>query len=380
MNNNISRERKKDDCKIVFLSDLAIGYGTPQIAYLLKSLSDHYETDNVCVIEPDQKGRKWTGDRFEYEILRVSTAYPPYSPAFVSEYNKFIYEYLKENAPDIVVASHGFVLPASLRFKNDSNMLIYYMLESISHQIKGLGPSAINLNRCALSEADIVLVPERLRAEADLNMFGWKRDDIIEVYNAGKSYNGRASENRNGRILYAGTIGPQTLCDIMLSEELRDIGFDIAGAADTDAGRQFIERAQDCKNIRYLGFLSGDELDAIRRQYAFSLVMWRPDDINQLFASPNKFFETIAAGVPPIAAPHPQCHKILQQYDCGILAADWKEADLISAIREGVELFANAPLEYAELVERCKFASNTELNWDAQFSKVAAQLDARRQA
>ncbi|MBP2161880.1 MULTISPECIES: glycosyltransferase [Asticcacaulis] len=362
--------------KIVFLSDLAVGYGTPQITYLLQSLADYYSTDDICVIEPDQKGRKWAGDRFPFKILRVSTVYPAYSFAFISEYNKFILDFLNKTKPDIVVASHGFVLPACLKYKSNNNILIYYKLESVSHQVKGLGSAAINLNRCVLSEADVVLVPERLRASADLNMYGWKRKDLVEVYNAGQTYSGHSPNVRNGRILYAGTIGPQTLCEIMLSDELKHIGFDIAGSAETDNARAFLEQASRRENIRYLGFLSSDQLDSIRRRYAFSLVMWRPDDVNQLYASPNKFFETVAAGVPPIAAPHPQCYEIIQKYNCGLLAEDWNEASLVEAIKSAAEVFYQNPVEYSELVENCQTAADDELNWDAQFNKITPLLDA----
>jgi glycosyltransferase involved in cell wall biosynthesis len=361
--------------KIVFLSDLAVGYGTPQIIYLLRSLAEYYSTDDICVIEPDQKGRKWAGDRFPFKVLRVSTKYPAYSFAFIPEYNKFISDFLNRNKPDIVIASHGFVLPACLQYKKDDNIFIYYKLESVSHQIKGLGPAAINLNRCVLAEADLVLVPERLRAAADLNMYGWKRPDLVEVYNAGQTYNGYSSNVRNGRILYAGTIGPQTLCNIMLSEELTHIGFDIAGSAETDNARKFLEQAVRCGNIRYLGFLSSDQLDSIRRKYAYSLVMWRPDDVNQLYASPNKFFETIAAGVPPIAAPHPQCYEIIHKYNCGLLAEDWDEKNLVEAIKNAADMFFQNPVEYAEMVENCQAAADNELNWDAQFNKITPLLD-----
>jgi glycosyltransferase involved in cell wall biosynthesis len=366
--------------KIVFLSDLAVGYGTPQISYFLKSISEYFGTSDICVIEPDQKGRVFIGSEYPFNVIRVSTTYPPYSHAFIPEYNRFIGKYLKINKPKIVIASHGFVLPACLKYKSKSNLLIYYMLESVGHQIEGIGPSAVNINRVALSEADIVLVPELLRAQTDLNVYGWKRADLIETFNAGATYNGHAPQSRNSRILYAGSLGPQTLCDILLSPALSDVQFDVAGPADTQGALAFLEKAAKLKNISYLGLLSADKLDRIRRHYAYSLVMWSPNDVNQLYASPNKFFETIAAGVPPISAPHPQCYKVIKKYGCGILSAGWEEHQMTTAINEAMMLLSDSPGAYAELVENCREAADSELNWDCQFSKIVPSLAAWQQS
>src|SRR5207247_1072979 len=74
---------------------------------------------------------------------------------------------------------------------------------------------------------------------------------------------------------------------------------------------------------RYLGLLPAQRLREIMPRYAYRLVLWRPDDYHTLYASPNKMFESIAAGIPPICTPHPQCVEILREFDCGILLDDW---------------------------------------------------------
>ncbi|HEY9759964.1 MAG TPA: hypothetical protein V6C97_32700 [Oculatellaceae cyanobacterium] len=364
--------------KILLLSDLALGYGTPQISYLLKSISSQYPGSHITVVEPDQKGRPWAEGNFPFEIARVSTAYPAYSHAFTIEYNRFIYAMLKRESPDIVIACHGMVLPACLRYRaNTDVLLIYYMLESINHQSAALGAPTINMNRCAIDMADVVLVPEIDRARADLNHHGWHRGDILEIYNCGQPYSGGPVQNRNGRVLYAGSIGPQTLCEIMLSPELSHIHFDVAGSAETEAGRQFISQAASHANINYLGLLSSPQLESVRRNYAYSLVFWKPDDINQLYASPNKLFETIAAGVPPIAAPHPQCYSLIKRYGCGLLSADWSAGGLIQAILDGMSLYENDSANYSDLVQGCVEAVQSELNWNQQFEKIVAFLEKR---
>src|SRR5439155_18299832 len=111
--------------------------------------------------------------------------------------------------------------------------------------------------------------------------------------------------------LHAGTLGPQTYCTELLDEELRELRIDFAGPADDDETRALVARIAEFRGSkRYLGLLPTSHLHEIMPQYAYRLVLWRPDDYQTLYASPNKMFESIAAGIPPICTPHPQCVEV----------------------------------------------------------------------
>ncbi|NDF13470.1 MAG: hypothetical protein EB060_11745 [Proteobacteria bacterium] len=318
-----------DGIRILALSDVAVGYGSPQVQYLLHSIGQHYGNASLVLVEPDQKRRIPRTPIFpSIEVVRISTTFPPYDERFMIEFALEARRIIQAYRPHIVIATHGWVLPALLTTAWPPAVFIYYMLESLSHQRSGIGTIAIDLNRYALGMADIVLVPERRRAEADLRTQGWQAVDMVEVYNAAPMVTvGTFVEPglREQRVLYAGSIGPDTLCEWMGLEEVEDVQFDIAGPAETDLARDVCAKLVQKTNIRYLGVLSQAELCAIRGNYAWSLVMWNPADINQLYASPNKFFETIQAGVPPIAGPHPQCADVIARLGCGRIMMDWKE-------------------------------------------------------
>jgi glycosyltransferase involved in cell wall biosynthesis len=120
--------------------------------------------------------------------------------------------------------------------------------------------------------------------------------------------------------------------------------------------------------LRYQGLLDNRGLAARRREYAWSLVSWNPDSFDTLHACPNKFFESIADGVPPIAGPHPQCREVIETYDCGILLQDWSLGAFEEGLREAEAVFGTE--RYQRLVENCRRAHQTELCWEKQFAKL----------
>ncbi|HEX8569404.1 MAG TPA: hypothetical protein VF699_05705, partial [Caulobacteraceae bacterium] len=151
---------------------------------------------------------------------------------------------------------------------------------------------------------------------------------------------------------------------------------DIAGPCYTlSAGEMTAKINREKKNVRYLGFLPTPQLNAIRGDYDFSIVMWNPTDVNHFFASPNKFFETIAAEVPPVVAPHPQCADIVDRYGCGVLMGDWGHYAFEIALAQARAHFHGS--QYENLVEGCREARAEWVNWPAQFQRVAEHLPAR---
>lgn len=367
------------EIRILGLTDVAIGYGSPQVQYLLRSLAEEFAPATCLIIEPDQKGRPSRPPLFpELNVERIVTMMPPYDLSFQIEFNRAALKIMREFRPDIIVASHGWVLPAALQMKPRPKCFIYYMLESLDHQVQG-GSSdwAIELNRLAFAMADLVVIPERQRAAADLRSYGWSLPSLIEAYNVTPWQRVPLTATRKPRILYAGTLGPQTLCEFFLDESVSDVEFVIAGAAETEPARRFLEQASERDNIRYLGFLSSHKLATVRQENAYSITMWRPDSINQLFACPNKFYESIAVGVPPIAAPHPQCADIIARHNCGLVMMDWTVNCFAWTVHHALDLFNAEDGRYQTMVENCLLATQGELNWEAQFAKIRSRLPSR---
>jgi glycosyltransferase involved in cell wall biosynthesis len=277
------------------------------------------------------------------------------------------------------------------------------MLESISHQRQGMGEGATELNRRALADADIVISPELGRTKADLHEMGWKRDDVMLAYNVGVAERIAPVQKRIPRVLHAGSIGRQTLVNRLLSDDLSHIGFDLAGPAETDEARSLLNELVARPNIRYLGMLPHEKIIEMRKEYAYSLAIWEPTNINQIFASPNKFFETIACGTPPIAGPHPQCADLIARHSCGLTMMSWEQESFNWTVSKAMSLFKQAFPEvdfddderwsasatqaspvfknpdpssaYGQMVANCFKVAESELNWAVQVAPILARIE-----
>lgn len=361
--------------RIVALTDVAVGYGTPQIPAVVSSLLDTYPGAHAWIVEPDQKNRPPRALADErVDVVRVVTRMPPYDPVFQAEAALPIQRLLDELRPDIVVVAHAWMAPGVLRTGRKFPLLIYYMLESLSHQRWGMGDEAMFLNRLLLERADLVLTPERRRFATDLRELKLRRDDVVEVYNASHSPTEPPAGDRRRVISYGGSIGPSTLVSHFLDPRLSGIRFEIAGSAETPEAQQLLQELQGRANIHYLGFLPNAELRRRRQTALYSVAMWNPSDVNQLYASPNKMFESVADGVPVIVAPHPQCVEVVDRNGCGWIMADWSADAFVHAVKTALAIADTD--RYRAYVDACWAAARGPLSWEAQMVKVTERLKA----
>jgi glycosyltransferase involved in cell wall biosynthesis len=178
-------------------------------------------------------------------------------------------------------------------------------------------------------------------------------------------------------VLYAGTIDRvRTHAEYLLHKRLQDAPFDLAGpVGGWDDPSTFFSGLPP--SMRYLGILDAKDLAVLRTRYAYTLVLWNPDSENTRYAAPNKFFESIAAGVPAIAAPHPQCATLIGRYGCGVLMQGWDLDAFADAVRKSLAMFGTPA--YAAMVEGCRRAQQRELSWARQFDKLRPHLEPHAQ-
>lgn len=367
---------------VVGVSDVSLGYGSPQMPALLESLAEHYAPCRAVVIEPDQSERPPRPERFPtLEFERLPTRFAPYTREGLVEYNAQAARLVAALQPDLLVVSSTLVLPALLRLRRRPKFTIYYMLESLAYYAQGDTPHArfmLNLNRHAARQLDLVIYPETNRATADLQRGGLSDVPLVICYNAVNHLAELPSvtpvADRLPRILYSGTIHRQlTLGEYFLHPDVAKLPLDLYGLVEGEGKHGFeAELCQLPGPLRYRGYVDAGALAKLRKQYAFSLVAWAPIDEHTLYACPNKFFEAIADGVPPIVTPHPQCKQLVERYDCGIVMRDWGRGAFQNALQQGLRALGTS--RYADWVANCRRAVEAELSWDDQFRKVAAHL------
>jgi len=361
--------------KIVVVSDVTIGYGSPQVPLLAGSLREHYGGKaSVHIVEPAQPELAPRHGQFPlFTVHRVATADHPHSPVGRTEYVWRAAKLVNRLKPDVVVISCTYCLPVLFRLNRRPRKVIYYSIESIPFY----GEFDVEMNRRAAPLLDVILFPEENRAMLETGRCGFQKIPKLVLYNvSNRRAEARAPRDvgqRNGRIFYAGTMSvAQTFLNYYLADEVRALPIDMYGPIKGPAEdkQRFLNARPGA--LRYHGYIDAVSLAALRPAYAFSIVAWNPDVENQLYAAPNKLFESIADGVPPIAAPHPQCRLILERYGCGMLLENWGYDVFLRALEGAQYLYGGA--EWRRMVEGCARAVAQELTWDAQMEKVKPYL------
>ena len=363
--------------RVLVLSDVSLGFAVPQIHLLARSLADEFQAETL-IVEPDMKGRRDLVEVDGVQIHRISTRMPPHDMMFCIEYAQAARRIYRSFAPDVLVTLNAGVLPPLLLEARRPAAVVYYMLESLDHQMVHGGRLFYDINRMAAPFIDLILVPEHRRFLLDKARLGWPDIPVVEVLNVSPEPKPGTSVTRAGRrFLYAGTLSRESGIDFLLDDRLAGIDIDMAGPVDLPDARKFVERfvgKSGEAQKRYLGLLPHCQILEMLPSYTYRLVMWKADNVNTYYASPNKFFESIAHGVPPVCTPSPQICDIIRKYQCALLSDDWGVASFCHAMWDAM-MIAGTPT-YDNLVANCARAREAEINWPHQFDKVRAALAA----
>jgi glycosyltransferase involved in cell wall biosynthesis len=357
--------------RIGCVSDVCLGYGSPQIGFIAESLAELYGADTL-VVEPRIPSLPPRHNAFpNFRIERARTAFEPYSTVGRMDYVLEVTRILDEWEPDVLVICCTFTLPVLFKLRKRPAYVIYYSYESIPHY----GEFDVMMNRQLEGRVDLVIFPEKNRAALELGRCCFGDAPTVIVYNCPRRTSRPAlpRQARNGRFLYAGKIDPvETFAEYYTKPSVKAYSIDLYGPITLDEEKQGAYRGALQESVQYCGRLESSELAELRRQYIYSLIMWNPRTENQLYAAPNKFFEAIADGVPPLAGPHPQCKQIVDAYGCGLLLGDWSEGAFALGLDRAAKLYQTAAWD--EMVANCGHAFRTELNWERQFEKLRIHL------
>lgn len=358
--------------RIACVSDVCLGYGSPQITDLVVGLCEYYGADSL-VVEPHRAELPPRHNALpRLRIRRTKNVFSPYSDPGRVEYVLEAASIIREYQPDLLVVACTFCLPVLFKLRKRPRFVIYYSYESIPFY----GPFDVEMNRHLEGMVDLVIFSEENRAVREVGRFGFKGAAKAILYNCPNvdDLHPTPPGSRNGRIIYFGTIDPvMTLADYYTEPGVQKFPIDLYGPirAGSDWDRQrFLDKLGG--QIRYCGQLDRRELESVRKQYAYSLVIWNPSVENQLYAAPNKFFESIADGIPPIAAPHPQCKMVIERYGCGLLISDWSLTEFCRALERALRMYGGT--KWREMVGNCERAARRELNWRHQFEKLKPHL------
>ena len=351
---------------ILAVSDTCAGYSTPQIPVLLDQLGQYY-AEEVLLVEPDLANRPLTPDirrHFGVPIQRIVTDHDAHALASGrEEYIAAAAQLIDTLQPRVLVVTCAFVMDVLDQIQHRPELTIYQSLELA----QAYSPPIPEQVRRACNRVTVAIFPERNRIDIDAPLLG--DTPILLMLNATV----RADEaelilpadNRIQRIMITARHGVDSFG--LWYNLFNDIPIDLFGKVDDSRLLTGLP-----PSIRYFGIVAYSELPRVRRSYAWSFVGWNPSNLNQRFAAPNKMFESIAAGVPVVCAPHPQCIELCREYGVGICAASFDRDALKYAMQHAV---ATTPRDYAAMVDNCQQATRLVLNREAQFAVLRTWLE-----
>ncbi len=125
------------------------------------------------------------------------------------------------------------------------------------------------------------------------------------------------------------------------------------------------QRSGTDERLIMLSMVAPDQVAPILAQVAVSLILIADQHLSYRYSLPNKFFESVAAGVPVISSAIPEVAALIRQHDLGIVIDDPSSPQAI----------AEAVLRAIEPQENQRLRANVEqarrvLNWEAEEAKL----------
>jgi glycosyltransferase involved in cell wall biosynthesis len=180
-------------------------------------------------------------------------------------------------------------------------------------------------------------------------------------------------------VLYHGAFGAhrgiEQLTDSLKEPGMEDVHLILLGfgaverlGVDPDdsafAGRLHVLEAVPPEEL--LGWVTGADVDAMALQHS---------SLNHWLCTPNKLWESLAAGVPVVASDFPVMHKIILADPSGPLGAVCDPVDpssIASAIRSIIDQSAE---EKRVLRQRCLDAAHDRWNWETESARLIELYD-----
>jgi glycosyltransferase involved in cell wall biosynthesis len=363
--------------KVALLSDVSLGYGTPQLLRMAESFAQAFGAE-VHIFEPDEPERPLVDIRNHVKSPRVSleriytTAHPYWKQGRI-EYCAQVAAKVASLDPQIILFSAMYGIQVLDRIDARNTLKIFYCIEEVDTYYDYLFP--------LVRQCEIMLFPEENRARIYLERLGGPQagQDHLIIYNTNDRREWTPPDERLPRLFYGGTFDKVgSLAEYFLRPETLDLPVDIYGVLRgfDDPAEVAAQLSGHSGGAAFRGYRQSDDgFFKLLSRYLYSIIIWNPDREDRLYAAPNKLFDALACGVPPIAAPHPQCAEVIRRWNCGVLMDDWSFESFKDTLGRALKTAGSD--YYRELAANCRRAMDEELCWERQFDKLIPAVERR---
>ena len=218
--------------------------------------------------------------------------------------------------------------------------VVYDIFDFYGDMMPGrFGKMVSALDRFLIKYADTVIIADESRMEQIGNKVN---DNVITINNVPnedffKSKALKTSKN-NFKIFIGGKIVKERCIDSIIStmEGQDDMELIIRGyCGDEDYKKMLMEQAQKLDNVDlYLEGVPYKEIAQQTQEADLTIALYDPQIPNNRYASPNKLFEAMAAGIPIIVNENTSMAHIVLEENCGMVIPYKDQDSLIKCINQ----------------------------------------------
>lgn len=144
----------------------------------------------------------------------------------------------------------------------------------------------------------------------------------------------------------------------------------LSGRCESEALMETLRRMPGFQRADYRGWLSHADMRTLLQQSALAMNLFSPAP-NNLQVRSNRFFESLASGLPVITSNFPDWKAIVEKIGCGIAVNPEDPAEIARAM----EYLLTHPAEAAEMGRRGREAVESHLNWEVEQQRLLQLYD-----
>lgn len=288
-----------------------------------------------------------------------------------------LHEILDRHSFDLIVVHDLELLPLALRIRKNGKVLFdareYYPRHYEDRFTWRFLFQAYNhyLCRTYLGLCDRMITVSSGISEEYEQQFGVKSEVIMSLPPLHRLTPKAVNQNQI-RILYHGAANPSRRTDLMIKmmdHVDKRFTLDLMLMPNQPAYLRKLKRdAGRRHNVKIIDPVAYSDIITVSNDYDIGLFLVPPTTFNLKYTLPNKFFEYIQARMAVAIGPSIEMKRLVDQYDCGIIAADFQPESMAHALNR-------LPSQQIEYYKQRSHQAALELNMDMNIARIRSILE-----
>lgn len=270
---------------------------------------------------------------------------------------------------DLIISHDCTLLPLACRIKKDSTPLMldareYYPRNFDDQWIWRMMIKPINLYLCNeyLHRCNkIITVSDGLAQEYAKHYH--VQPEVIMSLPTAQDLRPVQAEGNAIKMVYHGNVNPSRRTELMIEmmdyvDERFSLDLMIM-VSRTSYWQRIALMAKQRRNVRIIPPVPMQQIVPFTNQYDIGLFLCAPTNFNLTYTLPNKLFEFIQARLSVAIGPNIEMKKIVEKYDCGLVASDFQPQTLAKALNA---LTVDKIMYYKEQAHKAALELNAEAN------------------